>query len=617
MPFQNGTFVGLRSYAFCRKERYAFQNPAGAVLTFPRGWSGERGIGMATRSSWIIDKREAVASDGMVTAMQPEAAEAGAEILRQGGSAIDAAVAIAFAVGVVEPFMSGVGGIAFLVHRDGATGETVCLDGSAYLPAAIRPDMFELLDEDQRSGLYGWRATRDDAANTGWLTPAVPGMPALCDAAHQRWGRLDWDDLIAPAIRLASKGFEVNLYVASSTSASYERLGRFPESKRTFFKANGAPLAPAMGGPGDLLVQEDLARTLELIAREGARTVYDGEVAALIAKDMATNGGVMTLDDLAAQRTLEYAPSSIDYRGYEVIGQLPNTGDATVMEALNIVGGYELGQLGFQSAEAAHLTIEAIRRAFLDRLRWLGDATLQPVPYEGVISQEYAARVRESLDPELANPDAAAGDPWAFDPAEGPGVSIRAGNGGESNTTHINVIDKDRNMVSLTSTLGALFGSGVVVKDTGIVLNNGAMWFDPEPGAVTSIGPNKRILSAASPTLIVRDGRPFAAIGAPGGRRVISAVYQVVLNLVDFQRGMQGAISAPRVHSEGAAVEISTRYPQAAIDGLERMGHDLTLREESLSSSFFARPSGIMIDPDTGELRGGVHQYTPATAVGI
>lgn len=572
---------------------------------------------MAPRSQWIIDKTEAVSSGGMVTAMQPDAAEAGAEILRRGGTAIDAAIAIAFAVGVVEPFMSGVGGLAFLIHRDGATGETVCLDGSAFLPAGTSPDLFELLPGDQRSGLYGWRATVDDAANTGWLTPAVPGMPALCDAAHQRWGRLDWDDLLAPAIDLAANGFEINHYVAMMTAAAYDRLGRSPESKRTFFKPSGAPYSPALGGAADRLVQADLARTLEVIAREGARTVYDGEIAGLIAADMKRNGGVMTLEDLSAHRTLEYAPTAISYRDAEVLGQLPNTGDATVMEALRIVEGYGLEGAGYQSAEATHLIIEAIRRAFLDRLKWLGDESLQPVPYDGVISPEYAAELRKQLDPNAATPDISAGEPWPFDPEAGPDSSPRPGAGGEGHTTHINVIDKDHNMVSLTSTLGATFGSAVVVKETGITLNNGTMWFDPEPGAVTSIGPNKRVLSAASPALLMREGKPFAAIGAPGGRRVISSVYQIVLNLVDFQLGMQRSISAPRVHSEGPAVEISTRFPESTIEGLEQMGHRLTPREDSLSSSFFARPSGIMIDGTAGNLRAGVHPYSPATAVGV
>ncbi|MEZ4571104.1 MAG: gamma-glutamyltransferase family protein [Thermomicrobiales bacterium] len=571
---------------------------------------------MSTRSQWIIDKSEAVASGGMVTAMQPDAAEAGAEILRRGGSAIDAAVATAFAVGVVEPFMSGVGGLAFMIYRDGATGETVCLDGSAMLPSAISPDLFELLPGNQTSGLYGWRATVDDAANTGWLTPAMPGMPALCDEAHQRWGRLDWG-VARSGDRSCGKRVRDQSLRRDDDGRSLRPARQIPESKRTFFKESGAPYSPALGRPADRLVQKDLARTLGIIAKEGARTVYDGEIAELIAKDMARNGGVMTVDDLSSHRTLEYAPSSVDYRGYQILGQLPNTGDATVMEALQIALGYDLAGLGFQSPEAVHIMIESIRRAFLDRLRWLGDESLQPVPYDGVISSDYGKLLREGLDPKAATPDIAAGDPWPFDPEAGPDAPPRPGAGGEGHTTHINVIDKDRNMVSLTSTLGAVYGSGVVIKDTGITLNNGTMWFDPEPGAVTSVGPNKRVLSAASPALMMRDGQPFAAIGAPGGRRVISGVYQIVSNLVDFQRGMQGSISAPRIHSEGPAVEISTRFPETTIEGLRKMGHDLTLREDSLSANHFARPSGIMIDAADGLLRAGVHQYTPATAIGV
>jgi gamma-glutamyltranspeptidase / glutathione hydrolase len=181
----------------------------------------------------------------------------------------------------------------------------------------------------------------------------------------------------------------------------------------------------------------------------------------------------------------------------------------------------------------------------------------------------------------------------------------------------MNVIDRDHNMVSLTSTLGAFYGSGVVIKGTGITLNNATMWFDPEPGAVTSVGPCKRVMSAATPVLVLKEGQPFATVGSPGGRKVISAVYQVLVNLIDYEMSMQSAISAPRLHSEGPRTEISTRFPAEVITHLERIGHNVVPRGETLSTNFFARPSGIMIDRDSGELRGGVFPYTPATAVGV
>lgn len=568
--------------------------------------------GEAARSAWVIEKSEAVAPGGMVAAMQPLAAEAGAEMLRRGGNAIDAAVATAFAVGVVEPFMSGVGGIAFLIYRDGATGETICLDGSTVLPAAIRPDLFELLPGDQRAGMYGWRATRGDANNTGWLAPGVPGTPGLLGEAHRRFGRLPWREVLQPAIRLAADGFPVNAYVAMRLAGSYDLLARLPESRRTFIKPSGAPYAA-----GDRLVQPDLAQTLRRIAEEGADTVYRGAVARQIAEDMGRNGGLITEADLAVHRTLVRAPHASRYRDVEVLGQLESSGCPTVMEALNILEGFDLANLGFESVEATHLKIEALRRALDDRLRHLGDPDLQPTPLRGIVSPEYAAARRATIDPARATPDAGPGDPWAFEPGDVRAEPARSGAPGDGHTTHMTVIDRDRNMVALTSTLGGVFGAGVVIAGTGITLNNAVTWFDPEPGAVTSIGPGKRVMSASSPVVLLRDGRPYAALGAPGARRVMSAICQVIVNLVDFGMGMQAAISAPRVHAEGAATEISERYPAGVFAGLEGLGHRLIPREDSLAEMHFARPNGILIDPATGLLRGGVFQFTPATAIGV
>jgi gamma-glutamyltranspeptidase/glutathione hydrolase len=567
----------------------------------------------------LIDKSEAVSRTGMVTAMHPLAAQVGAGILERGGGAIDAAIATAFAVGVVEPFMSGVGGIAFLVYRDAATGRTMCLDGSSVLPAAIRPEMFELLGPDQRSGMYMWRSTKDDANNTGWLTPAVPGMPALMEEAHRRFGRLPWRELLQPAIRLAEDGFEVDFYVGMFIAANYERLHRCETSRRTFFRPSGAPLSASTGfNPSDRLVQKDLGRTLRLIAEEGAQVVYRGEVARLIAEDMRRHGGLITEADLAAHRTTAHeTATTVRYRDCEIHGQLENSGYATVAEALNILEGFDLPALGFQSVEAQHLIVESIRRAFLDRLRFLGDSSLMPVPYQGVISKAFADARRSTIDREKATPDATHGDPWPFDKAEHAWTPARSSGAGEGMTTHITAVDKDRNLVSLTSTLGMTFGSAVVIDRAGICLNNGTCWFDPEPGSVTSIGPGKRILSAASPVVVTRQGRPLAAVGSPGGRRVISAVYQCLVNAIDFGLGMQAAVSAPRMHAEGRPTLVSDRFPAAVIDGLSAIGHDVTVCEDNLGGGQFARPSGTMVDEATGELRAGVFQFTPATAIGV
>lgn len=572
---------------------------------------------MGLRSQWLIDKAEAIGTGGMVTAMHPLAAEAGAEMLKRGGNAIDAAVATAFAVGVVEPSSSGVGGIAFMAYSPSDESKTVCLDGTSVLPQNIQPDEFEVLPGNQTAGMYRWPKTRNDENNIGWKAPAVPGMPALMGEAHARYGRLPWSDVLQPAIRLARHGFEVDFYVSLSITNGFASLSRFPSSREVFFTAAGGPLTSPVSGPGDALVQSDLAWTLTQIAEHGPDALYNGEVGKRLVAEMERNGGLITEDDLAAHRTLEHEPTTVTYGDFEVTAQIENSGNATVFEALKILEGLDLKGRGFQTPEATHLMLEAIRLAFRDRLRYLGDAEQMPVPYQGVISADYARERREMIDPRQAHPDAGPGDPWRFDPNPAPAEAMRDSATPGGNTTHMNVIDGDGNMVALTSTLGSGFGSCVVVPGTGIVLNNATTWFDPRPGAVTSVGPGKRILSAACPMLIRRGGKPYATIGAPGGRRIISAMTQVAMNLMEYGKGIQESISAPRVHAEGPTSEISDRFSQDVLAHLEDAGHNLEKRSESINSTFFARPSGIRIDPNTGKLHGGVFQYTPATAIAV
>jgi gamma-glutamyltranspeptidase / glutathione hydrolase len=573
---------------------------------------------MGHRTQWVIDKTEAVGSGGMVTSMHPLAAEAGAEILKKGGNAVDAAIATAFAVGVVEPQNSGVGGIAFMVYSPADNpDQKVCLDGTSVLPKNIRPDEFEVLPGDQTAGMYKWPATRDDAHNTGWRSPAVPGMPALMGEAHTRYGKLSWGDLLQPAIRLARDGFEIDFVGSLAITFAYASLSQVPSSRKIFLNEAGGPLLPAGMNPGDRVIQTELAWTLEQIADQGPDSLYKGEVGKRLVAQMEKHGGLITEDDLAAHATLEHEPTTITYGDFEISAQIQNSGNGTVFQALKILEGMHIADHGFQTPQATHLVLEAVRLAFRDRLRYLGDAEQMTVPYQGVISGEYATVRRAEIDPERANPDAGPGNPWPFDPQDEPEGSMRDGMAPGGQTTHLNVIDGDGNMVALTSTLGAGFGSCVVVPETGILLNNATTWFDPRPGAVTSVGPGKRILSAASPMLLRRNGKPFAAIGAPGGRRIISAMTQVALNLMEYGKGMQEAISAPRLHAEGPTSELSDRFGDDVLEHMQSIGHTVELRAEGPNSGFFARPSGIRIDPETGNLHGAVFQYTPATAIAV
>jgi gamma-glutamyltranspeptidase/glutathione hydrolase len=478
--------------------------------------------------------------------------------------------------------------------------------------------MFQVTETDERSSFYGWRATRGDAQNTGWLAPSVPSMSAVLGEAHARFGRLAWRELLAPAIHVAENGVGVDHYLALMLTGGAERLARFPDSRHAFLRPSGLPLIPDLGfGQGDRLVQPMLARSLRIIAESGPDAMYRGELAAAIDSEMARNGGLLAGRDLDSYspRVVEPADEAL-WRGYRLVGSLRNTGFATVIETLHILDGFDLGR-DPQAPDVVHLVIESLRRAFVDRLRYLGDADLEAVPYRGIVSSEYSAERCATIDPRRATPDAQPGNPWPYDTIAEPARHARAGAFGDGQTAHINVVDSDGNMVALTSTLGGMFGSAVVVPGTGMLLNNAAMWFDPLPGAITSMAPNKRLLSAASPILVLREDVPLVAIGSPGARRIISAIVQTLVNVIHYAMPIQAAIAAPRVHSEGAAASISSRFPESTLRGLRSLGHDLTVINDDLGNHFFARPSGIVRDPRTGELRAGVFQFSPASAVGL
>jgi gamma-glutamyltranspeptidase / glutathione hydrolase len=334
---------------------------------------------------------------------------------------------------------------------------------------------------------------------------------------------------------------------------------------------------------------------------------------------MRANGGVLSEDDLAGYevRTFDDVPAHT-YHGHQIVHSPVTNGGPTVIEALRILEDDWLADFGVNSAASTHLLIEAQRRAFQDRFRYLGDPGFMPVPTAGIQSPDFAARRRSSIDFTRATPEAGPDDPWPFDPQGIPASAPdRTGIAGDGLTTHFNVIDSDHNMVSCTSTLGGHFGSAVVARDTGVLLNNGVMWFDPEPGSPVSIGPGKRIMTAGTPTLVFRDGTPFVAIGAPGGRRVMSAIFQCLVNIIDHGMRPQQAISTPRVHAEGPVVEIDSRFPEAAFAGLRRRGHELLVREETAAQSVLARPNGLLIDHETGLIHGGATPFGPASAMGV
>ncbi len=579
---------------------------------------------MMQDTTWRIEKTEATAPNGMVASMHPAASAAGLEMLKAGGNAVDAAAAAAFASGVVEPFMSGLGGVACLVFYRASDGTATVVDGSGVAPSAAREDMYELAPGN--AGLYGWPATRDDAHNTGHRAVAVPGMPAALLLALERFGTLDRARVLDPAIRLAEEGFDLDWYVASMIAFAAPELNRFPATARVFFKPGGAPYKPAISTEGpDRFRQPDLARSLKLLAEQGPSAYYEGEIADAIAREMAECGGIITRRDLAAYRPMVSPGLESGYLGLRLVGPRL-AGNPTLFEALNILECFDLKALKAPSGTSNafgsgfyHVVAEASRRAFLDRFAYLGDPAFVPVPWEGLLSREYARELASTINLDRATPEIQAGDPWAFQRSalSAQHSALRGGPAGQETTTHMTVIDRDRNMVALTSTLLSGFGSKVVVPGTGILLNNGMGWFDPRPGFPNSIAPGKRCLWAVAPTLVLEGGKPFMALGSPGGRRLITAVLQAVAGVANFGLGMQEAVGYPRVHCEGQATEADRRIGDQVLERLRAMGHLLRVREEGFLASHFARPNGILVDPDTGQLRGGVNQFKPAWAMGM
>ncbi|MDQ2913543.1 MAG: gamma-glutamyltransferase [Chloroflexota bacterium] len=504
------------------------------------------------RSEWVFTKTEASAPNGMITA-DPLAAEAGVEILRDGGNALDAALATAFALGVTSPVGSGLGGIAGLVvWREGKASS---FDGSTRAPLASRPEMFELLGGDVRSGMYGWPAVKNEANVEGPLSVSVPGAVAAYELAHSRLGKLPWARLFDPAIRLAREGFVIDWYSTLVFGTYAARLHKNPEAKRVYYREGGAPYRPPTGfEPPERLLQPDLARSLEAIARDGAKAFYQGELAAAIADDIRARGGILSRDDFAAYEAGEPPPLTLHYRAHRVITLPGLTGGPTVARALGLLAREDLPKHRQLGAESLHRIAVAVRAAFAERLTSMADMP---------------------------------------------------------NTTHVNAVDRDRMCVALTATLGGGFGSGVMVKGTGIVITNGTYWFDPRPGRPNSIAPGKHVLWAGAPTIVLRSGEPFLVCGAPGGRKIMSAIVQTIVNAVDYGDGPQSATSRPRIHDEGEKLQVDSRISDDVIAALADIGHEIEIKVEDILATNFARPGAIQIGGQ--ELRGGVE----GTKIGI
>ncbi|HEX5502301.1 MAG TPA: gamma-glutamyltransferase [Thermomicrobiales bacterium] len=570
-----------------------------------------------TTSAWRVFKDEAVGDEGMVAGKHPLAVRAGLDALRRGGNAVDAAVTMAFTLAVVEPQSSGLGGGGFVVIHEARSGREVAIDYAMDAPLAAGPDAYEL-DEGVGASSYGWRKVKGEANVLGYRAASVPGMVRGLALALERHGTISLAEALAPAIRCAEEGAEVLWQVALRIAMSMRDLARFPASAAVFLPGGFPPRPWGNATPADRLVQPDLARTLRLIAVEGPDAFYAGEIARAIARAMREHDGLITEEDLARYRpTVTEGGLATDYRGHRIVGVPGACGSVTLQQGLAILEGYDLAALGHGSVAATHLQAEAFRLAFADRYRYVADPKQVAVPWAGLLSPDYAAERRALIDPARAAATVEAGDPWRFDggaPAPA-GAAVREGSP-PSSTTTLAIVDRDRNVVSLTQTLVNAFGCGVVVPGTGVLLNNAMSWFDPRPGQPNSAAPGKRGLNNMAPLIVLRDGLPLLATGAVGGRKIIQAVAQVVSNVLDFGLGMQDAVGAPRIDCSGPAVLVDARDPPSLPAALAALGHTVEVREESFHAYHFATPVGIAIDPATGRLHSGVDPFRLSEAAG-
>jgi gamma-glutamyltranspeptidase/glutathione hydrolase len=517
------------------------------------------------------------AAHGMVGSSEVHASQAGLDIMQHGGNAVDAAVAVGFALAVTHPYAGNLGGGGFMVIRF-ADGRATTIDYRETAPAKAARDMF--LDAS------GNPVT--ERSLIGPLAAGTPGSVAGMTYVQKKYGKLTLAQVMAPAIELAENGFVVSDNFEHVLGAGRKVLDHFPESVRIFTK-NGQPYLA-----GDRLVQKDLAKTLRLIAEKGPDAFYRGPIADLIVAEMTRAGGLISKADLAAYKPAERTPITGTYRGYNIVAMPPpSSGGIALIQTLNILEGFPIKESGALSSKTIHLMAEAERRVYADRSEWLGDPDFFKVPVKGLIAKSYADTLRKTIDPNKATPstDVKPGKPADFESTQ---------------TTHYSVIDADGTAVSTTTTLNGGFGNGEVVPGAGFLLNNEMDDFSVKPGSPNMFGlvggvanaiePGKRMLSSMTPTIIVKDNKPFLVVGSPGGSRIITTVLQVIVNVLDHGMNVQEAVDAPRFHHQWLPdfIRIEKQgFPQDVITALEARGH--TVKADGNMGDVHA----IWIDPTT------------------
>ncbi len=534
------------------------QQPSAAATAQP-------GAAQAAAAAYDFDMdifHPVVASNGMVASEQELASRIGLDILKSGGNAVDAAVAMGFALAVALPNAGNIGGGGFMMVHDAKTGKSVALDFREVAPAKATRDMY--LDAQGKvidgKSLYTHYAV------------GVPGTVAGMEHALKRWGTLPLSRVVAPAVALADKGFPVSETLAKILQQEQKNMGRWPATQAIFWK-NGAPLKR-----GDLLTQKDLAQSLRLIGEQGAKAFYEGAIAQKIAAEMAPHAGALSLQDLKNYKVVEREPVRGSYRGYQIVTMPPpSSGGAHLIQILNMMERWPMNQWGVNSAKSMHHMAEGMKLAYADRAEYLGDPDFVKVPLKGLISKRYADQLAAGINATQARSakDIKPGKPQPYE---------------SDQTTHYSVVDKAGNAVAVTYTLNTNFGSGIVAKGTGIMLNNEMDDFSAKPGVANAYGlvggeanavaAGKRPLSSMTPTLVLKDGKPTLVTGSPGGARIITTVLQTVVNTIDFGMNPAEAAATPRFHHQWTPDElrIEKGFSADTLALLRQWGHNVAVK---------------------------------------
>lgn len=550
-----------------------------------------------------LSVRDAFGDNGMVASASSYASKVGLDILKSGGNAFDAAVAIAFALNVTEPNASGIGGGGFLVGYDASTGEKVAYNYREFAPGAATRERY--LQGDLQLG---------DGPGSFGIPMLVDGMLTVLE----NHGTLSREEVIGPSVELAREGFPVSPTLAGVISSNFSKLLRSRSEAMKIYSNNGiSPITQ-----GEILVNEDLANVLELIIRDGREGFYQGDLAIAIVQAVQQAGGIVTMEDMqrAMYLTQKSTPISGTYKDYEIVSMTPpSSGGITLVELFNMLEHYgNIGELTHNSPEYLHVVSSALQLSYGDRRKYIADPDFVPVPMQGLMNKDYAALRWAHFNPEVGQTYsglAEFGDPWAFEPSSQVFYSEVEENAQSHSTTHYTVIDSEGNIVSVTNTINYFFGNGIIPAGTGIHLNNILSPFSTTATSPAVIAPYKRPLSNMSPSIVLKNDQPFAAIGSPGSMRITSAITQVLLNVIEFDMDIQTAIEMPRLfHYVGQNMEIEGAMGTETINGLRALGYNPVVY--SGKDLYFGGVHAIVIDQTTGRMHGGADIRRDGKALG-